>query len=69
MPSMGYCVFRNTLLDLQSCRDKLFDEVSPEEHRARRALVGLCARILSDLDLDICDLDDAKLAADELPHE
>ena len=35
MANMGYCRFRNTLPDLQDCYDNLWEELSPEEHKAR----------------------------------
>ena len=48
MSNMSYCRFQNTLGDLRDCEDALDEELSPDEARARRLLIELCARIAED---------------------
>jgi len=53
MGNMGYCRFRNTLLDLQDCKHALDepdpdDELQGEELEAKEALIELCQRIVDD---------------------
>ena len=50
MANMGYCRFRNTLPDLQDCYDNLWEELSPEEHKARAFLIKLCKEIAEEVD-------------------
>lgn len=51
MSNMGYCKFRNTLLDLQDCTYTLYDlggnisDLDEEEQTAARALIRLCCEI------------------------
>lgn len=47
MSNMSYCRFQNTADDLADCLDNIEDDnLSPEEEKARRRLVRLCAEIL-----------------------
>jgi len=51
MGNMSYCRFQNTLGDLRDCEDALDhpdEPLSPDEARARQALIELCARIAED---------------------
>lgn len=49
MGNMGYCRFRNTLLDLQDCDEHLWDDdLSSDEKRARLHLIKLCYEIAAD---------------------
>ena len=50
MSNMTYCRFQNTLGDLRDCEDALDEDkpLSPDEARARQALIELCARIAED---------------------
>lgn len=52
MSNMSYCRFRNTLSDLQDCRDNLEDEMSDPEKRARAALIKVCREIVGMADAD-----------------
>lgn len=48
MSNMSYCVFRNTLGDLQDAYEALSDHpdgLSPEERKARQKLIDLCLDI------------------------
>jgi len=49
MGNMSYCRFRNTLGDLQDCKDALGDgcaeDLSPDERRAAKRLLELCKEI------------------------
>jgi hypothetical protein len=57
---MGYCRFRNTLADLRDCAENLdagclddkVEPLDPEELRAARALLKLCARLASDFEVE-----------------
>ena len=50
MSNMGYCRFRNTLLDLQDCYESMQDDLeSTEEHQARKDLVTLCKDIVNEI--------------------
>ena len=46
---MNYCQFRNTLIDLDDCRNNLHDWVSPEESLAREKLIMVAGHILRDV--------------------
>ena len=50
MGNMSYCMFRNTLNDLRECEEALLfdDELSPEEEKAKVALIRLCANLAAD---------------------
>ena len=49
MSNMGYCRFRNTLIDLRDCEEHLGDgEFSEEEAKARGRLIALCVEITRD---------------------
>lgn len=50
MGNMAYCRFQNTLADLQDCYRHIDDEVSEAEHKARLALVRLCAMIADEVE-------------------
>lgn len=51
---MSYCRFRNTLSDLRDCADHFEDEnLSDDEHYARRKMVTEMIDILSNLGADI----------------
>jgi len=47
MPNMSHCKFSNTLSDLEDCKYSLDtgDELSPDEAKARKALIELCSEI------------------------
>lgn len=45
MSNMSYCRFRNTLSDLRDCADHLEDELSMDEHQARKHLIELAREI------------------------
>ena len=46
---MSYCRFQNTLQDLRDCQENMDDsDLSPEEKRARKALIDVCWRIAQD---------------------
>jgi hypothetical protein len=48
MATMSYCLFQNTLADLQDCNERLWDEdLSEEEEAARNLLIELCQEIAS----------------------
>lgn len=55
MGNMSYCRFENTLNDLRDCRDHLDDELSPDEHKARTALLELCAEMLEEIGVEVGD--------------
>jgi hypothetical protein len=57
MSNMGYCRFRNTLEDLMDCEERLFDDLSEDEAKARKRLVKLCQTIAEDAE-EIMALDD-----------
>ncbi len=70
MPNMSYCRFENTASDLVDCLANLHDDLGETEHKARKRLLILCARILIDADVDSLPInlvDRAKAAADVLP--
>lgn len=46
MPNMSYCRFQNTFRDLQDCFDSIDDNLSEEEHEARKNLIELCQSIV-----------------------
>lgn len=51
MPNMSYCRFRNTLEDLRDCERNMDldeDRADPQEVKARRQLIDLCAQIASE---------------------
>jgi hypothetical protein len=48
MSNMSYARFRNTLADLVDCLDNIYEEVSPEEGRARRELIRVAFDIVED---------------------
>ena len=53
MSNMSYCQFQNTLADLRQCNDWLVTnqptrDLSPEELRAFKSLIRLCAQLASD---------------------
>lgn len=55
MPSMSYCMFQNTMPELEQCYEKLceidsLDELSDEEKRAARRLIKLCSLIAAECD-------------------
>lgn len=58
MSNMSYCVFRNTLSDLQDCYDALLDVGSIEdiededERKAAKRLLVICNNIVDDFDQD-----------------
>ncbi len=66
--NMSYCRFRNTLEDLKDCYNALDEELSPEEHKARKKLLMLCQTLVQEA-LDMGATDDIETAADELPVE
>jgi hypothetical protein len=53
MSNQSYVRFQNTLADLQDCAEHLWDDdLSAEEHEARRRLVRLCAEIADDTETE-----------------
>lgn len=50
MANMSYCMFQNTLGDLQDCKEALDidKELSIEEQQAMEELVELCGEIFRD---------------------
>jgi len=55
MSNMSYCMFENTLADLQEAHDKLTDidslsELSESEQKAARKLIKLCNNIAEKFD-------------------
>jgi hypothetical protein len=52
MANMSYCRFQNTVKDLQECFDCLFDDLSPEEAKARKQLISLCRSIVAEVSDD-----------------
>ena len=52
MSNMSYCRFQNTLRDLEDCVEAMYDidgnfeELSPEEARAAKALLDLCNNLV-----------------------
>ena len=49
MSNMSYCRFRNTLSDLEDCREHLKDrDLSQEEEDAKTELLFCCMGILED---------------------
>lgn len=61
MANMGYCRFRNTARDLADCVDHMADDdLSMEEHAARKRMVKTMVRILNDMgaSIDFNDLDE-----------
>ena len=59
MGNMSYCRFRNTLLDLQDCRNAMqeisdavesdnLEPLSHEEESARKSLIELCSEIFEE---------------------
>ena len=50
MGNMAYCRFRNTLQALRDCAEHQYDEdLSYEEHNARKRLFVLCKSIVDDM--------------------
>lgn len=71
MGNMSYCRFQNTLRDLQDCARHAFDEgLSESEHKARKALIKVCAEITDELGVDDLEIDQSqvKAAIDNLPN-
>jgi hypothetical protein len=52
MANMSYCRFSNTLSDLRDCYEHIDDELSPEEQKAREALIRLCGNIANEYEDD-----------------
>ncbi len=52
MANMGYCMFNNTLKDLQDCYEVMDDPdiLSEEERKAQKKLIHLCGDIAADFD-------------------
>jgi hypothetical protein len=48
MMNMAHCRFHNTLQALKECYERMDDELSPEENRARVELLSLVRKIESD---------------------
>lgn len=47
--NMSYCLFQNTLRDLEECAERMVRELdSDEEERARKKLLKLCKEIADD---------------------
>lgn len=70
MANMSYCRFQNTASDLADCLEHIEDDLSEDEHRARKHLLILCAKALlnADVDLEAEDIvKEVKRAAAELP--
>ena len=70
MGNMSYCRFRNTLQDLQDCKENLFDQdMSREEFNARESLIALCKDIADEMTgEDIEDYEDFYEPYDEEPE-
>jgi hypothetical protein len=48
MPTMSYCLFRNTVMNLEYCQDKIEnsnEQLSKEEEIAKERLIELCKQI------------------------
>lgn len=48
MPSMSYCKFENTVIDLIACRDAIIDnekQTNDYEIEARKQLIEICNEI------------------------
>ncbi len=43
---MSYCMFENTVEELNQCYDYLNDDLSESEHNHRKRLINLCVDIL-----------------------
>ena len=61
MSNMSYCMFQNTLIDLEECYYKLLDHdmesslkdfLSPEEARAAERLLEICSWIYSEFGIN-----------------
>lgn len=55
MSSMYYCLFENTAIDLEACKDKLKEpkeDLSEDEIYYRRTLIAICKEIANDYDED-----------------
>ena len=53
---MSYCRFQNTAEDLADCVENLTEELSFDEHKARKRLVKLCRQVVEASELgDIPD--------------
>jgi hypothetical protein len=46
MANMGYCRFQNTYSDLCDCDEHMDDELSQDEAKYRKRIIGLCKRIV-----------------------
>lgn len=53
---MSYCRFRNTLNDLRDCANNFdADDLSVDEHNARRQMVQVMIDILHSIDAEVDD--------------
>lgn len=58
MSNMSYCRFRNTLNDLRDCAQNFDeDELSDDEHNARRAMINEMVDLLEWLGAEVTDID------------
>ena len=48
MSTMSYCLFQNTVLDLETCLDRINDKLSTQESFARDRLIEICKDILDE---------------------
>ncbi len=48
MPTMSYCLFQNTLGDLEDCYAHMDDKLSKEEQAAMNAMIELCLKIVEE---------------------
>ena len=57
MGNMAYCRFRNTVKDLEECKEALENEdiESAEEKKKAKALIELCREIANSFDDDYVD--------------
>ena len=47
--NMAYCRFRSTEIDMEDCRNHLYDDLSAAEHRARKRLIIMCKDIADEV--------------------
>lgn len=54
MSNMSYCRFHNTLYDLRDCAESFRDDdLSPEKHNSRRAMIIEMIDLLTDIGAEI----------------
>lgn len=54
MPNMSYCMFQNTLGDLEACAERFdAEDLSTDEAEARLRMVNVMADIFGDLGVEL----------------